>query len=331
MGWRDHLQAAGGDVSVLPWTGGRRLLSELGYHQIEGRLPQEHGWGRFKITGRTARWVEAADPEQDKLSRVVRGYLVGDRVVPDGAGVDPDPKKILEFSEAVHLLEPGLDRFARVAAGRVREDGPLVYVGQEMPLGPEDEVVRAYQDRAASVHSVQGVTPALDAAFRMETWQRAEAERRRAELERRLAEEEARLAEEEARLAEEERRAALVRQLGDAQGRRAMAAVDFQQAARAALAVGGAEYLDHRPGRVRTEMVVTFRFDGRRFECVCDARTLRIVDAGICLVDHRTNVRGDDRFTLESLPGVIREAQAQRVLHVFRHVDDGDEDPWEDD
>jgi hypothetical protein len=60
-------------------------------------------------------------------------------------------------------------------------------------------------------------------------------------------------------------------------------------------------------------MIVTFRLSARRFECVCDMN-LRIVDAGVCLAG-----RENDRlFTLESLPGVILEAQALGVLVVFR-------------
>jgi hypothetical protein len=68
-------------------------------------------------------------------------------------------------------------------------------------------------------------------------------------------------------------------------------------------------------------MVVRFRLLGRRFECTCDERTLRILDAGICLVDHATGERGDTRFTLESLPAVILEADRDDKLVVFRHVD----------
>ena len=60
--------------------------------------------------------------------------------------------------------------------------------------------------------------------------------------------------------------------------------------------------------------------DGRRFECTCDARTLRIVDAGICLVDHRSGQKGDQYFTLESLPGVIQQAEREGKLVVFRRV-----------
>jgi hypothetical protein len=98
-----------------------------------------------------------------------------------------------------------------------------------------------------------------------------------------------------------------------------MALEDFGEAARAALAVGGATYLDHRPA-YRGEMAVRFRFIGRRFECTCDQRTLRIIDSGICLQDHDTGDRGDHLLTLESLPGTIMQADREGKLVVFRHV-----------
>ncbi len=184
-----------------------------------------------------------------------------------------------------------------------------------MPLGPEEEVLATFLDKRQSVDDVKSVPPALDAAFRMETWQRLEVERRRAELERRRREEE------ELRLLEERRRE-LARQLGDAVVRRRMAQHDFEAAARAALAVGGAEYLDHRRSVQPREMVVRFRLDHGRYECTCEETTLRIVDAGICLVDSETDERGDTYFTLESLPGVILQAIREGRLHVFRHVGD---------
>jgi hypothetical protein len=242
----------------------------------------------------------------------LRGYLVGDRLIADGARVDPNPATIVHYSERVYLLEEGLDRFVRIKAARPFEDGPLVYVEQEMPLGPEDAVLDAYLDEKPSVADVPEVVPALDAAFRMESWQRSEARRIREEEERRRREE-------EERLAREQRRAELAERLGDAAGRRAMALEDFGEAARAALAVGGATYLDHRPAG-QGEIAVRFRMLGRRFECTCDPHTLRIIDAGICLQDHATGVRGDQRFTLESLPAVIQEADRDDVLVVFRHV-----------
>jgi hypothetical protein len=73
-------------------------------------------------------------------------------------------------------------------------------------------------------------------------------------------------------------------------------------------------------------MIVNFRHQHQRFECVCDARTLRIIDAGICLVGHNDyddedddTIRGDTFFTLESLPSVITEAINTGVLHITRH------------
>jgi hypothetical protein len=313
MGWRDLLQT-GDEKLVLPWVGGRSLrFRERGY-VLEGPLPAEHGWYSFRPRGRKA-VVEgdAVDPRPELLDFRVRGYLVGDRIVADGIRVDPDPAKILCGSERVHLIEPGLDRFVRITAGRMVEDGPLVYEGLEMPLGAEDAVLAAFLDRRPSIDHVRGVPPALDAAFRMETWQRLEAARRRAEIERRRREE-------EERRRREERRRELVEMLGDGAGRRAMAQHDFEEAARAALSIGGAVYLDHRRSFHRGEMVVRFRFDHRAFECTCEERTLRIVDAGICLVDHETAEKGDTYFTLESLPGVIGEAIREGKLVVFRHV-----------
>jgi hypothetical protein len=199
------------------------------------------------------------------------------------------------------------------------EDGPLIYWGQEFPLGPEPEVLDAFLDEKESVSHVKDVTPALDASFRLEVFQRAEAARRRAEAARRRAEA-------EAARAQEERRRDIQRRLGDGGGRRAMAQIDFGEAARAALAVGGATLLDHRASVNTHEMVVRFRLDNRRFECTCDNRTLQIIDSGICLTaeydsdEWDRGEQGDRFFTLESLPSVIREAIAGGVLVVYRRV-----------
>lgn len=312
MGWRDLLAKDNETVS-LPWLGGRELRARSQVWTIEGKLPRDHGWYTFKLVGRKATDPAPTEVQSDQFQEVVVGYLVGDRVVKDGVRVEPDLASIAKHSERVHLLEPGLDRFSRVSAGRVYDGGPLVFRGLEMPLGPEEAVVSAFLDEKASVDDIKGVAPALDAAFRMEIWQRAEAEKRRLELERLRKEE-------EERRAKEERRKELVRKLGDGASRRELAQHDFPTAARAALAMANAEFLDHRPnGRNKNEYAVKFRFDGRRFECICD-HTLRIVDAGICLIDHDTDEKGDTLFTLESLPAVIRQATREGRLVIFRHV-----------
>jgi hypothetical protein len=105
-----------------------------------------------------------------------------------------------------------------------------------------------------------------------------------------------------------------------------MAQVDFGEAARAALAVSGARYLDHRVVRQRgnVEYAVRFSWLNRRFECVVDGR-LQVIDSGICLTAHYDDpdfdggTRGDTWFTLESLPSVIKEADDAGRLVVYRH------------
>jgi len=180
----------------------------------------------------------------------------------------------------------------------------------------------AYQDRRQDVHNISGVTPALDLAFRWITVQRELSEERRREMARIRAEE-------EAKRAEQERLEQAMKDAGTAVGRRILAVQDFEMAAQEALRVSGAELLDVRDSAQRGEKVVQYRFRERRLECVVDKKTLRIVDAGVCLDDH-SGTKGDTFFTLESLPGVIGEAIDLKKLVVWRHVP-GDVDPRDHD
>lgn len=320
MAWQDLLQTEAPMSVPLPWVGGRVLRLGSRYWRIEGLLPKEHCWAEFYTeANRKAKFRKICDPEPEQLHHQVMGYLVGDRLVRKDARVDPDPKTIVSHSERVHLIELGLDRFVLVLAGRTCEDGPLIYIRQEMPLGPEEEVQSAFLDGKPSVAGIKNVTPALDAAFRMEVWRKAEVERRRLELEERLRKEEEKR-QREARLKE------VAKKLGDGAGRREMALVDFGAAAKAALAVGGAEYIEHRTAVRRNEMAVRFRLNGRRYECTCDKKTLQIIDSGICLTAHNDGefeegTKGDSFFSLESLPSVILEADRSNKLVVYRHVD----------
>jgi hypothetical protein len=332
MGWRDFVGQSP-DALVAPWLGGSRLYRDARQWRIDGALPAELGWYRWQLNGRRAvnpQPVEA-DPSYGESWPTDRGYLIGDRFVSQTARVDPDPDKLVAQTQPVYLAEPGLDRFTPV---QVLFDpiGRAIFAQELFPEGAEDAVRRAYVDRKLSLDDIPAVTPALDLAFRFVSWRRLVAEERRAELERQRAEAERQRAEAERQrlLAEREREAQaeaarreheLVRSMETAAGRRHIAALDFEAAAAAALSVGGALLLDVRSGRRRREAVVQFRFHGRRFECVADRRTLQIIDAGICLTDEETAERGDSYFTLESLPGVIRQAIEENVLVVYRHVD----------
>jgi len=328
MSWQDLLNSGG--ERVLPWLGGRLVHSKDRTWTIQGRMPQEHGWYTFDTSGgRTAklkgREPVDLDPTYEDGQKIVRGLLVGDRIILDDARVVADPTQLIEQTEPVYCVERGLDRFTRIVAVRAKE-GRLVYIRQEFPLGPEAEVLAAYQDRKDSVDDIPGVTPPLDLAFRFISYQRALAEARAAE--------EARLrAEEEARLAREEAARRLFKQAGTADGRRALAEVDFEAAAKVALAVGGATYLDSRDGYKRDEKIVQYRFRNRRLECVCHAKTLRIIDAGVCLDNHRgeKDSKSDTLFTLETLPTVIDEVMDMGRLVVWRGEDPEvrwDEERW---
>ena len=312
MSWRELLATP--ESHTLPWTGGRTLHARDRSYRLEGALPEELGWHRFETGGsRKATWTgpDALDPTWAEERETVRGYLVGDRILPDHIAVRADVHAVFEQTEQVWLVEPGLDRFARVLTAR--SPAGLVYIQQEFPLGPESEVQRAYEDRAEDLDAIRGVPPALDLAFRWIRWQRLLQEERNREVDL------------WAEIAEEE--AVQARQVEEAnawiEAQRALAREPnhrFNKRAREALERSGSILLDSRDGRTDREKVLLFRFQHRRYECVVDAATLRVIDSGICLEGH------DDRFTLESLPGVIDEAIQTGQLHVYRHA--GEEAEW---
>lgn len=315
MSWRDLLASSA--ELTLPWLGGRKVCDGERVWSVSGSLPVEFGWHRFETDG-SRRATLAGDAEPDPAyedqykNSLVRGYLAGNRLIPDDARITPDPTKLIEQTVNVFLVEPGLERFVRAVV--VHDQlGRHLFIRQEFPTGPEYEVQAAYEDRLDNLDHITGVIPSLDFAFRWESYQRLRAEEWAREQERRRAEE-------EAERQRQERIAEARRNMGTAAGRRALAQHDFTAAARAALAVSGAELLDARPeDRRGRNMVVRYRFRHERLECVCDRDTLRIVDAGICLTDHYTGEKGDTRFTLESLPTVVGQAMNEHRLVVWRH------------
>jgi len=79
--WRDLLQKD--EVIVSPWLEGRSLRTFARSFRIEGPLPPEPGWHRFEVAGRKARYCAGAELDESALGPRVRGYLIGDRLVPD--------------------------------------------------------------------------------------------------------------------------------------------------------------------------------------------------------------------------------------------------------
>ena len=310
--WESLLQID--EVRVLPWTGGRTVHFGARTWDIQGRLPDEYGWFRFNTTGdRKATLIGPAepDPEFENAHETVRGYLVGNRFIRDEAYVVVDPTQLIVQTTPILMADPGLERFSRVTAAYTRTNF-LIFLRQEFPQGPEAEVTEAYEDRLASIDHIKGVTPALDLAFRWSSLQRVEAEARAVERQR-LIEEAARRKEANERMQE------ALKNIGTGAGRRALAVHDFDAAAKAALALTGAVFLDARPDARPGCMVVKYRFMNQRLECVVHRATLGIIDAGFCLTDESTGEKGDTYFTLESLPTVVAEAIRLGRLVVWRH------------
>lgn len=305
MGWQDLLEPNGSNL-VLPWIGGRILHAPMQRFNLKGPLPEEYGWFSFRSQGKRAFVEEASEPDIDILHHRIRGFAVGDRLIPDSVRLESKP--IHTYSERVFCIPDGLERFSRIVAGRIFSGGPLLFVEEDFPLGSENEVRLALEEQQETLDRIRGVTPALEMAFRAELDHRKQIEERRQEIERQRQEEEAKQAREKL--------------LNDAFGngaiRRELVNHDFREAAIKALRVGGAVYLDHRKYG-NNEWAVKYRVEGRRLECVCNNQ-LQIVDAGVCLTDHDTNEKGDTFFTLESLPVVIREAVRLGKLVVWRHV-----------
>lgn len=303
MGWRSLLQEEN-EFVVLPWVGGRLLRHGSRTWKIAGQKPRDHGWYRWSIAGRHAE-VAGKHDAVSPVEGVRFGYLVGDLFVSDNEGGEvKDPAEMAGRFSRTRLISEDVDHFARVSVSQWWDQGPLVFSQMEFPLGPEDDVRDAFLDEKP-IEDIPGVPPALYLAFRMKIWHQAEVVRRREE--------------ERLRREEREKRERFEKTLGNGAVRRELAKEDFEAAAKAALAIGGADLIECRPSTEQNgEYVVRYRVDGSRYECVCDER-MSIVDAGICLTDESTGEKGDTYFTLESLPGVTREAMAAGAV-IWRRV-----------
>jgi hypothetical protein len=296
---------------VLPYVGGPFVEA------VDRRLrlvvrPHEPGYWRFEVRGRDARPLAPTDPPDLSDLPAVRGFAVAGYLVGSGG--------------VAHRLalgppdEPPL--FAPLVARRW-PSGALLF---DLPdfAGVEDEVRAAY-DRRRPISDVAGVPAALRAAYAYALLLRTATELRipmRPGEARHHVTELAEGGEAAARrliLAAEARRAAEARGVPTdhrppwmAAGDAARADPDRRRAEeRAAAALHSAHAVLHGL-RWLADGLLEVRYDhsGEQFVSVVDGRTLRIVDAGLCLDGQ------DDALTLESLPGVISEAIRTGQLHI---------------
>lgn len=303
---------ASAELIVLPHFGG--LTLEAKERRLRLRQGCEPGWWRFRVEGRYAEALEPAEPEGLELLPVVRGHYIPGRLVQEGANAEP-----------LWFLPEEPPRFAFLRARRW-PTGALIYDSPELEGDVEEQARQLYQDHR-DLTGLSGVPSSLRAAF-LYTALFDEAEARSLvvsilELRRALSLTDAErtrfwthLSAERARAQREQQQQAqlsLARARADAiQAARLRGGRSERDEVQAALEKSGAQLLDLRTLQDH-QLEVIFRVDGERFQAVVWADTLQVLDAGICLSGH------DAALTLESLPGVIREAIQDDVLVITRH------------
>lgn len=307
---------------VLPYLGGTSIETKERRFRLTTR-PAKPGWYRCTLVGRVANAHEAAEPVLEPLPKL-RGHL--HRGWFFSAGAAPEELCLLPDDEA----PPFQSVIARRWWG-----GEALFDALDFD-GDAEEAVRRALDDGRTLRDAKGVTPSLRSAF---AWELV----RRAAVEEKL----------EVRPTEVVRSALEISEEGEAVARRVLdEIVHLRRGGRVHVAEGGRVYVReviaaarrankdahwdnveeraedalHAAGarllgirRLGDRVEVRFRFAGDAFTCIADPFTLQIHDAGVCLVDHATNERGDEELTLDSLPSVLREAMDLGVLVHTRH------------
>jgi hypothetical protein len=322
---------------VLAYLGGAHVFDHDRRLRVDGARPAL-GFHSFEVSGRNARALEAAEaPALDGLPKA-RGHLVEGWLVSSAA-----PGAVVHDARARVGL--GLDRLAlcpedepaplAIVRARRWHSGELLFESLDFD-GEVEEEARLRLERRAPLRDLKGVAATLRAAYGIAL---TLAVGRRVGVPiaaREAAGHAAEIADEGepaaralfARL-QEERAAALVRverervagdraaweaaveagrpmaQLRGRGGVRLRGVVPTLEnaEARAESALDGARarmLAARRRGAGQLE--VAYEFMGERFVSIVDALTLQVIDSGVCLA-------GEDALvTLDSLPGVIREA-----------------------
>ncbi len=308
---------------VLPYFGGARVRMKDREVRLAER-PESSGWYRFEIEGRNAKAIERAADASAELSSVpkLRGHLAFESLFAPGA----PPEYVALMPED----EPAL--FASCTCHRWYS-GELVFGEVDFETEAEGLARTAFEARR-SLEWESGIPASLRSAFVWATVRRASRESgipcspreawphgndiakggheaaivmldRLEELRhgRRIVIGAARINVRK-----------MIEQATDA----AATVENAEDRAFAALEAAGARLTGVRRLAGRQQLEVHFDFGGERFITLVNALSLRVVDAGICLVDHVDGHRGDDELTLDSLPAAIREAMDLGVLVITR-------------
>jgi hypothetical protein len=301
---------------LAPVVGGHAWLTDRRV-RIEG-VQMEDGWWRLQVHGRTARPIAAASAEaiSEAIARLPReqGHVLRTRqglaLVDGHAGCRP-----LDLTPAGD--EPPL--LAPLSARRWPTGDLLLWDQLEWEGEVEETARQALEDRNG-LAAVKGAPASLRAAFAFSAVEGASRTLNIAaqpgEVKRWVGE----IADEGHPRAEVALRALAGERAMYANRQRpiryrpapAPPAVDVETEVEQTLRAAGARYLSlRRLGGGTAE--VRWMFQGQRLISLVAEQGLRIIDSGLCLSGE------DDLLTLDSLPGVVRQAIEDEVLVITRH------------
>jgi hypothetical protein len=313
-------------TQVLPYLGGPFVEAPDRRLRLAG--PATVGYWLFEVRGRIARPTGPAQPPDLSGLPAVRGYAVSGA----GAGRGGPAGYLVGAGGSAQRLGIGPPDeplpFAPLIARRW-PNGSLLFDALDFESGVEDQVREAFAARR-TLTGIPGVPAALRAAYAYAMLLRTAAElgvpARPAEARTRLAElaDEGEAAARRLLMAAQAHRAAEAQAIAEHRPEW-MVARDAALAQRAAVARSSRERVEERAAAAlhaaRAVLLgtrwladglleVRYEFAGEWFVSIVDGQTLQVVDAGICLQGR------DELLTLESLPGVIREAMRTGRLHV---------------
>lgn len=313
---------------VLAYLGGAHVFGKDRRLRIDAPLEGRPapGFHRFEVSGRNARPLEAVDTADLSELPKTRGHLIEGWLVSSASGIALDRLSLLPADEPPPL-----------ATGRARRwySGDLLFESLDFDGEAEEEArLRLEQlaplgdlkNVASTLRTAYGIALALAVGRRVGTplsvREAAGSASRIAELGEPAARE---LVAHVAHERLEAQRRALERAridnapLGQVRGpggqRRAVVPTNenAHERAEAALDGAGARMLAARRLGGGLHLEVTFEFLGQRFISVVQSISLQVIDSGVCLAGE------DDLVTLDSLPGVIREAIDTDRLVITRH------------
>ncbi|MEZ4263827.1 MAG: hypothetical protein R3B36_32340 [Polyangiaceae bacterium] len=329
---------------VLAWLSGPyvhtadrrlRVVAPGDHAQTTGSRPPAltPGFYLFDVRGRAAHVVAPAEAPDTSGLPLVRGHLVGDRVVttaPRTAGAR-FTSSLSARAPTVALLPEDEPAPLSVCRARVWHSGELIFESLDFD-GEAEEDARLALERGDGLADARGVASTLRAAFGLATGLRVAAADGVAVSAGELAphlpslatggataaralllrlEEQRAEARERARTRARDATYAAIRAAAPAPRTARRGRDDPSARAEEALTSAGASMLSVRSLRAG-QLEVAFRFEDERFVSVVHATTLQVIDSGICLSGE------DDLVTLESLPGVIREAMRTGRLVITR-------------